>query len=187
MILRAAAAIARFFGQIGKDAFHSLPTVGKWLDDIIRWPFSLVLGGSPPLPSYEPNVMRSDIINEFKKARRATAVEVLGRDIVATVRKFCAAAKAERDTMDLPGVDTGVMALLLTMDDNELRALLNASDPAIRKFSMGRKHGIHGVPALGVHYLAPANARASRPSLDHRRWKEQAELLRNIEDRFKVG
>ena len=115
MILRMAAAIARFFGRIGKDAWNSLPTAGKWLDDIIRWPFSLVFGGGAPLPAYEPHVQRSDIVDEFKRARQAAAVEVLGRDIVASVRKFCAASGADRATMDLRGIDSGAMGLLLTM------------------------------------------------------------------------
>lgn len=187
MILRMAAAIARFFGRIGKDAWNSLPTAGKWLDDIIRWPFSLVFGGGAPLPAYEPHVQRSDIVDEFKRARQAAAVEVLGRDIVATVRKFCAASGADRATMDLRGIDTGAMALLLTMGEDELRVLSRASDPAIRKFCLSKAHGVYGVPMVGVHQPIPANDRSPRPSSDRRRWEEQATLRRVVEDRFRLG
>lgn len=187
MLLRMAAAIARFVGTIGKGAWNSLPSAGKWLDDIVRWPFSLLFGGGSPLPAYEPNLTRADVVDEFRKARQAAAVEVLGRDIVATVRKFCAAPKAERATMNLRGVDTGAMAFLLTMGEDELNALSRASEPAIRKFCLGKPHGVYGVPVVGVHQPIPANDSSPRPSSDRRRWKEQAELHEAVENQFKVG
>lgn len=187
MILRMAAAIARFFGRIGKDAWNSLPAAGKWLDDIIRWPFSLVFGGGAPLPAYEPNFRRADVVDEFKRARQAAAIKVLGRDIVASVRKFCTASEADRATMDLRGIDAGAMALLFTMGKDELRALSRASDPAIRKFCLGKPHGVYGVPVVGVHQPIPANDSSPRPSSDRRRWKEQAELHVAVENQFKVG
>lgn len=187
MLLRMAAAIARFVGTIGKGAWNSLPSAGKWLDDIVRWPFSLLFGGGSPLPAYEPNLTRADVVDEFRKARQAAAVEVLGRDIVATVRKFCAAPKAERATMNLRGVDTGAMALLLTMGEDELNALSRASEPAIRKFCLGKQHGIHGVPIIGVHQPNPIDARSPRSSPDRRRWDDEARLRDAVESQFKVG
>lgn len=187
MILRMAAAIGRFFGRIGKDAWNSLPTVGKWLDDLVHWPFSVMFGGGAPLPAYEPNVRRADVVDDFNRARKAAVVEVLGRDVVATVRKFCAASGADRATMDLRGIDTGAMALLLTMGKDELRALSRASDAAIRRFCLGKPHGVYGVPMVGVHRPIPANDTSPRPSSDRRRWEEQAELRGAIENRFSVG
>lgn len=187
MLLRMAAAIARFVGSIGKGAWNSLPTVGKWMDDIVRWPFSLLFGGGTPLPGYEPNMTRTDVVEELKKARQAAAVEVLGRDIVATVRKFCAAPRAERATMSLRGVDTGAMALLLTMGENELNALCRASEPAIRKFCLGKPHGIYGVPMVGVHQPNPVEARSPRSWPEQRRWDDEERLRRAVESQFKVG
>ncbi|MDX3975766.1 hypothetical protein [Shinella sp.] len=190
MIARFAAALAattRFFTQLGKDALSGLPNAGRWFEDIVSYPFRLIFGGGNPLPHYEPTVTKPDVIEEFKQARRAAAtLHTIDPSGIESVRKFCNANQMARDGMDLSAIQDDARVLLLTMGDDELAALGKAGPGQIRKFVAGMQHGIHGVPVVGVHSPVPANDRSPRNSLDHRCWKIQAILRREIENRFKL-
>jgi len=189
MVSRIAAAIARVLATVGKDFWSSLPSLGRWIDDVISWPFRLLAGGGSPLPHYEPTVTKSNVLDDFKEARRAAAsLRTVDPSGIDSVRKFCSVkSQTIRDTQDLSAISHDARVLLLTMGDDELFALGRAGPGQIKKFVDGKHHGIDGVPVVGVHAPIPASDRSLRSSLDHRRWKTQALLRRDIENRFKLG
>lgn len=76
MFARIADAIARAIASMTKDFWYSLPKIGKTLDDVIRWPFSLVFGGGGALPHYEPTMARADVGEVLKQAREKAAASV---------------------------------------------------------------------------------------------------------------
>ncbi|MEW9616931.1 hypothetical protein AB3G45_24295 [Shinella sp. S4-D37] len=174
---------------MGRDFWNSLPTIGKTFDDMISWPFRAIFGGGMPLPHYEPTMARADVGEVLTKAREkaAASVHVFDPSGIETVRKFCKAKKDDRYDMDISAVLAESRALLLSMSGDELQALGKASPGQIKRFLDGKRHGIDGVPVVGVHAPYPANDRSPRSSLDYRRWKAEAHLKRNIEDRFKLG
>ena len=188
MLARITAAIARVLAIMGKDIWNSLPTVGRTIDDIIAWPFRLLGGSGSPLPLFEPTIAKSGVLDDFKQARRAAAslynIDPLGID---TVRKYCNANQKARDGIDLSAIQDDARVLLLTMGDDEFAALGKAGPGQIKKFVDGKQHGIHGVPVVGVHSPVRANDRSPRTALDHCRWKTQAILMRDVENRFKIG
>jgi len=188
MFARIAAAIARAIASLGKDFWNSLPKIGKTLDDVIRWPFSVLFGGggSAPIAHYEPTMSRADVVEGFKAARQAAAVHAFDPSGIETVRKFCSAPKHLRDDMDISALPSDVRALLLTMSDDELFALRNASPGQIKKFLDGKRHQIDGVPLVGVHKPLPTKLQSPRSELDHRLWAVQARLQKAVENRFKV-
>lgn len=187
MISRIAAAIARAIASIGKEFWDSLPTIGRTLDDLIRWPFSLFVGGNAPVARYEPTMNRSDVLENFKAARQAAAVHAFDPSGIETVRKFCAAPAHQRVDMDISAVPAEPRAILLTMSDDELFALGNAAPGQVKKFLDGKRHEIDGVPVVGIHKALPLPKRSPRPELDHRLWAVQARLQKAVENRFKVG
>jgi hypothetical protein len=189
MFGRIAAAIARVLATMGKDFWSSLPGIGRTIDSVIEWPFRVLFGGASPLPHYEPTITKSGVIDDFKQARRAAAslhtIDPFGID---TVRRYCnAKSQTIRDTLDLSAIRDDARVLLLTMGDDELAALGKAGPGQLKKFVDGKRHGVDGVPIVGVHAPIPANDRSPRPSLDHRRWKTEALLKRDVENRLKLG
>lgn len=189
MIGRIIAAAWRAIATMGKNFWSSLPTIGKVADDLISWPFRVLFGGGTPLPHYEPTMARADVGEVMKKAREkaAASVHVFDPSGIETVRKFCKSRKDDRADMDISAVPAEARALLLSMSDDELHALGKASPGQVKKFLDGKRHQIDGVPVVGVHSPVPANDRSPRPSLDHRRWRDEAVLRRAIENRFKLG
>jgi hypothetical protein len=172
---------------MGKDFWASLPAIGRGIDDVISWPFRLLGGGGSPLPHYEPTITKSGILDDFKQARRAASLQTIDPSGIETVRKFCAAPPQRRAHMDISAVPSNARAMLLTMGDDELSALGKAGPGQIKKFVDGKQHGVFGVPVVGDHAAVPANNRSPRPSFDHRRWKTQAVMKKDIENRFKLG
>ena len=186
-MLRFAAALARAIAQMGKDFWNALPTIGKVADDLVSWPFRVLFGGGAPLEHYEPTTTRPDVIETFKAAREAAAVRSFDPSGIETVRKYCNARKDDRAAMDISAVPSEARLLLATMSDDELHALGRAGPGQIKKFLDGKQHGVDGVPVVGVHKPAPANDRSPRPAFNHRQWRDQALLKRDIEHRFKIG
>ena len=188
MFGRLAAAIARAIAAMGKDFWASLPAIGRTIDGVIEWPFRMLFGGAAPMPHYEPTITKPDVVEEFRHARRAAAsVRRVDPSGIDTVRKFCAAPRHVRADMDVSAVPSNARAMLLTMGDDELDALSKAGPGKVKKFIDGKDHEIPGVPVVGVHAPFPANDRSPRQSLDHRRWKTEALLTSNVENRFKLG
>lgn len=128
-------------------------------------------------PSYTPGSSKSDIIQELQEARAAAAeVRHFDPSGLELCKKFCLSAKHQRDSMDLSVLPSDARVLLLTMDDHELKALGYGGPGQIRKFLVGKDHGLHGVPVVGVH--SPAEP-AKRQSLAGRiAWQQEALEMR---------
>lgn len=122
-------------------------------------------GGSGGVPAYTPSSSRTDMANVLHEARAAAAVPTIDPSGLALTKRYCTAKKTERETMDLSVLPAEARLMLLTMDDNELAALGNAGPGQIRKFLVGKDHGLHGVPVVGIH-VPPAPA--ERPSVARR-------------------
>lgn len=148
MLRAIARALAAAVSGLCKGALWTL----RFTEQVIRWPFSVVFGsggGGRPSPHFEPQTSGVQLLDEFEAQRaRQAAVQELNRDGVDTVIKYAKAPAHARPTIDLGGLKSDVRATLITMDDNELRALAQAGVGAIRRFVEGREHGIHGVPIL---------------------------------------
>lgn len=156
--------------------------VVNWTEQLIRWPFSMIFGsggGAMPTPEYKPDVSGAQLLDEFEQTRqRQAAVHDLDRDGVSTVMKYAKASEAARPTIDLGGLSKDVCAMLITMDDHELRALAQAGIGAVRRFIDGKAHGIHGVPVVASLAGAPA-APATEMSAEERvLWKVRSRLLK---------
>ncbi|WP_331373356.1 hypothetical protein [Sinorhizobium chiapasense] len=159
----------------------------RWTEQLVRWPFSLVFGsgaGGMPNSDYKPDVSASQILDEFEEARaRRAAVHDQDRDGVSSVIKYAKAPAHARTTIDLGGLKADVRATLLTMDDNELRALAQAGLGAVRKFVEARDHGIHGVPVIkpraSAAELAPKQVTAEERML----WKVRSRMLKSEQSR----
>lgn len=131
-------------------------------------------GGSGGVPSYTPTSSRSDIADVLQQARVAAAVPSIDPSGLALTKRYCTATKTERETMDLSVLPSDARVLLLTMDDHELAALGNGGPGQIRKFLVGRDHGLHGVPVVGVH-VPPTPAPAKPRSVAERvAWQTEA-------------
>lgn len=187
-IVAAFTAAVRLLGQIGRDAVNGLPVAGKWLDDLFSSPFRVLFGGKPPLPSFEANLTKPDILEEFQHARRSASLHRVDPSGIETVRKYCTAKnRSFRDGMDLSAIQADARVLLLTMDETELGELGKAGPGQIKRFLDGKPHNIHGVPVVGVHRPPPGYTRPPETEFDHDGWKQKAVLLREIENRFKLG
>ncbi len=108
-------------------------------------------GGSGGVPSYTPTSSRVDMANVLQEARAAAAIPTIDPSGLALTKRYCKATQSERETMDLSVLPSEARLLLLTMDDHELSALGNGGPGQIRKFLIGKDHGLHGVPVVGVH------------------------------------
>jgi hypothetical protein len=153
----------------------------NWTEQLIRWPFNVVFGsggGGTPKPEYVPDVSSAQLLDEFEANRqRQAAVHDLDRDGVSTVTRYASAPKRLRDGMDLSAVNADPRAVLLTMDDQELKTLSLAGPGKIRKFLEGKDHGIFGVPAV-----KPACKKV--PEAQSTEMTAQERVLRNIRDRM---
>lgn len=149
MLKAIARALAAAVSGLCKGAIWTL----NFTEQVIRWPFSVVFGsggGGRPNPHFEPTSSGVELLDEFNANRaHAVAVHELNRDSIDTVVKYARTTPSARSTIDLGNLAKDVRATLLTMDDNELRALAQAGIGAIRRFVEGREHGIHGVPSVG--------------------------------------
>lgn len=142
--------------------------VVNWTEQLLRWPFSLIFGSGGrgyPASDYKPDISAEQLLTEYDEARaRQSAVHVLDRGGISSVLKFAAAPHRVRVDMDLSAVNASARATLLTMDENELKALSLASPGQIRKFLDGREHGIFGVPvARPIEGAIGAPERAATP------------------------
>lgn len=130
-------------------------------------------GGSGGVPSYTPTSSRADLANVLQDARAAAAVPTIDPSGLALTKRFCKATQPERDCMDLSVLPSEARLVLLTMDDNELTALGNGGPGQIRKFLVGKDHGLHGVPVVGVHVPPPPTVK--RESVAERvAWQTEA-------------
>ncbi|ARQ56865.1 hypothetical protein Kim5_CH00757 [Rhizobium sp. Kim5] len=180
------ASAAKFIGQVGIDLVNGLPTVGRWLDDIISWPFRTLFGGSQAQPSYTPEYQTADLLDVLKEARQDAKAKVtrLDRNGIDSVLAYARAHRDDRATMRLPkSLDPRVRAALLTMDDAALRKLHTAGIGQVRRFVDGMPHGIPGVPAFGENLTTAANDIPPKGLSTHEQmlWKIRAQLLKNKE------
>lgn len=145
-----ARALAAAVSGLCKGAIWTL----NFAEQVVRWPFSVIFGsggGDRPNPHFAPTTSGVELLDEFNAQRkRQAAVHELDRDGIDAVIKYAKAVPSARSTIDLGGLRKDVRATLLTMDDNELRALAQAGVGAVRKFIEGRDHGVHGVPVVGL-------------------------------------
>lgn len=177
MLRAIARALAAAVSGLWKGALWSL----NFAEQLVRWPFSVVFGssgGSRPTPHFEPQTSGVELLDEFAEQRaRQAAVHELNRDGIDTVIKYAKAPAHARPTIDLGGLKADVRATLITMDDNELRALAQAGIGAIRRFVEGRQHGIHGVPL--VRAIPADNAPTAGMTAEERvLWKVRSKLLK---------
>lgn len=181
MLKRIAAVLAAAASKI----IGSMPTVGKWLDDIISWPFRTLFGGGREAPSYSPDIPASDFTGVLKNARETAAAKErkFDRSVLDSVLEYCRAHPDARATMKLPqGLDPRIQASLLTMDDAALRALSRAGMSQIKRFVEGIPHSILGVPGFGEIRRVAANDTAPRVShRDQILWKVRAGLEKDAE------
>ncbi|ACP24370.1 hypothetical protein NGR_c05770 [Sinorhizobium fredii NGR234] len=153
----------------------------NWAEQFLRWPFSIIFGsggGGMPSPEYKPDVSSAQLLDEFDEARRRqAAVHDLDRDGISTVTKYASALPKARPTIDLGGLNKDIRATLLTMDDNELKALSKAGIGAIRKFIAGADHGVHGVPVVRSVEISEA----PKEMTEHEQvlWKVRSRMLKS--------
>lgn len=172
-------------GQMIAAAMSALAAGVSWTGQLarglVRLPFELIGGGQPMPAPYEPEVQRTDILDEFLEARkRAAAVHTLDRDGIDTVIQYCHTHRDDRPKFALPkSLDRDVLVALRTMDDAALRALATSGVSKIRRFMDCKEHGILGVPALAaaVHKPLPEPPISMT---EHERilWKVRAQLER---------
>ncbi|QND41808.1 hypothetical protein HB770_03995 [Rhizobium leguminosarum bv. viciae] len=165
-----AAAIARIF-KMGVGAL-------RWGENLVLSPFRAIFGGggAMPRPEFAPGMTSSEILDEFEARRQAAAaVPDLDRDGIAIVTRYAKALPDSRPTMDLSALNPDVRLTLLSMDDNELRALSQAGVGAVRKFVAGDKHGVFGVPIVGS-----VKESIAKPALTcDEKWKIRALMLKD--------
>lgn len=123
-------------------------------------PFRLVAGHGPtsqPTAHFEPSITPVALLEDLKQqSTRTAALRELDRDGLRTVTSYIKAMPFNRPTVDLSGLPKDVRATLITMTDLELRTLGNGGPGAIRKFIIGRDHGVHGVPVVRPVAVKPA-------------------------------
>lgn len=170
--------IAAILAAAATKIIGSMPTLGKLLDDIVSWPLRTLFGGGRDNPSYKPDIPAADYVDVLKSARGTVSAEVkkYDRNTLDSVLEFCRAHPDTRATMKLPkSLDPRVQAMLLTMDDNELRTLSRAGMSQIKRFAEGIPHSIVGVPGFGEIRRVAANDTAPRMShRDQILWKVRA-------------
>ncbi|MFQ6238243.1 hypothetical protein [Sinorhizobium meliloti] len=187
MLRAIARALAAAVSGLCKGAIWTL----NFVEQVIRWPFSVIFGsggGGRPNRHFEPAASGVELLDEFNANRaHAAAVHELNRDGIDTVVKYAKATPLARSTIDLGGLAKDVRSTLLTMDDNELRALAQAGIGAIRRFVEGREHGIHGVPV--VRAISADNAPTAGMTAEERvLWKVRSRLLKGQQcDDFKLS
>lgn len=108
-------------------------------------------GGGGEVPAYTPTSSRAGMASALQEARVAAAVPSIDPGGIALTKKFCKATETERETMDLSFLPSEARFMLLTMDEHELKSLGQAGPGQVRKFLVGKEHGLHGVPVVGVH------------------------------------
>lgn len=157
----------------------TISSIVNWMEQVVKYPFTLLGSGNPPMPNFAPQTTKSDIVEDFKLARASLAVRTLDPTGIDTVRKFAQSPQHVRETTDLSAIPADARALLLTLGADELKTLAQAGPGEIRKFLIGKQHSIHGVPVVGVHAPLPANDSLPKEEpLDHRLWKVRSKLLK---------
>lgn len=153
--------------------------VVHWTEQLVRWPFSLIFGNgggrAMPTPEYKPDVSSAQLLDEFDEARaRQAAVHDLDRDGISKVIRYAKALPEARTTMDLSSLGKDVRTTLLTMDDNELKALVQAGIGAVMKFVSGRQHGVLGIPVVGSIKQSSSSRELSPDDI----WKIRALMMK---------
>jgi hypothetical protein len=170
--------IAAILASAASKVIGSLPTAGKWLDDIVSWPFRTLFGGGRDAPSYTPDIPAADYTDVLRNARETANVQTkkFDRNVLDSVLEYCRAHPDARDIMKLPqGLDPRIQATLLTMDDAALRALSRAGMSQIKRFVEGIPHSILGVPGFGeIRRVAANDAAPKMTPGDHVAWKVRA-------------
>ncbi|KQZ50308.1 hypothetical protein ASD54_08620 [Rhizobium sp. Root149] len=178
--------IAALLASAASKLINSLPTAGKWLDDLLSMPFRTVFGGGGGAPSYTPDVQTADLLNTLKDAREAAQAEAhrLDRNDIESVLEFAKAHRDTRATMSLPKTLTPeVRAALLQMDDVALRKLYTSGIGQVRKFLAAKPHGIQGVPSFGERLPTVADEPMPKGMTVHEAmvWKIRAKMLKPTE------
>ncbi|OLP54869.1 hypothetical protein BJF92_13765 [Rhizobium rhizosphaerae] len=173
------AAIARAFQLIGKGA--------DWLIDL---PFAAVrsIAGTPryapghTLPDFTPKTDFADLEGVYAQTKKSADVVALNKFAFDTVKGYVKAAEHARPDIDLSALPDEVRITLLSMDDNECKALRDAGDAALHKFAGGRDHRVHGVPAVGS--VRPTlKSKVRRERTNHHAWLEEARALKPTQSR----
>jgi hypothetical protein len=171
--------IATILANAASKIIGSLPTVGKWLDDIVSWPFRKLFGDGRDAPSYTPDIPASNYVEVLRNARETASAETkkFDRNVLDSVMEYCRAHPDTRAVMKLPkGLDPRIQSLLLTMGDDQLRALSRAGMSQLKRFVEGIPHNVIGVPGFGEIMRIAANDAAPRMSSDdHIAWKLRAQ------------
>ncbi|TAZ73806.1 hypothetical protein ELH70_14630 [Rhizobium ruizarguesonis] len=156
MLKAIANAIARLF-KCGVGAL-------SWAENLVFSPFRAIFSGGEPLPrpDFTPTMSSRDLLEEYLTNRQAQ-LRHCHRDAIESVMKYAAGKAGARATMDLSSVRGDARSTLLTMDDNELKALAAAGPAKVRRWIEGEDHGIFGVPAVAPSKSTGPTPASSQP------------------------
>ncbi|MFN7103011.1 MAG: hypothetical protein ACK4N1_10360 [Pseudorhizobium sp.] len=163
-----------------RTGISHIPSILDWTEQLVTTPFRWLGAGQQPLPSFAPRMTPPDLENDYQMARTAaSAVYRLDPGGIDIVRKFCKSPRHQRADMDLSALPSEARVVLLTMSDTELLALGNSGPGAIRKFVVGKEHGVHGVPVIGVHSTPANDVRRTAMATDESvAWKAVGQRLK---------
>ncbi|MGJ7040872.1 hypothetical protein J2Y63_004140 [Shinella sp. BE166] len=164
--------IAAILASAASKIIGSMPTAGKWLDDIISWPFRTLFGGGREAPSYTPDIPAANYVDVLKNARETAASQAkkFDRNIMESVLEYCRAHPDARATMKLPtNLDPRIQAKLLVMDDAALRALARGGASQLKRFIEGIPNDAAMSRGDIVLWKARANAEKDAAPFVHQR------------------
>lgn len=169
--------IAAVLAAAASKLIGSLPTAGKWLDDIVSRPFRTLFGGGRGNPSYTPDIPAADYVDVLKDARETATSQAkkFDRNIMESVLEYCRAHPDVRATTKLPtNLDPRIQAQLLTMDDAALRALARGGASQLKRF-------LDGIPGDQFRLVAANDAVPTMSPHDHVMWKVRAHAEKDAE------
>ena len=164
--------------------------LGKGVDWVIDLPFAAVRGiagthrytpGHTP-PDFTPKTDFGDLDGVYTQTKKSADVVSLNKFAFDTVKGYVKAAEHARPDIDLSALPNEVRITLLSMDDDECKALRDAGDAALHKFAGGRDHRVHGVPAVGSIKPTP-KSKARRERTNHQTWLEEARAMQPTQSR----
>ncbi|MCR6502474.1 hypothetical protein MUO32_25945 [Shinella sp. CPCC 101442] len=155
----------------------SIPTIGKWFDDIVSMPLRTLFSGGREAPSYTPDIPASDYVDVLKNAREAATSQAtkFDRNIMESILEYCRAHPDIRATMKLPtNLDPRIQARLLTMNDAALRALARGGASQLKRF-------LEGIPSDQIKLVAANDGVPTMSPRDHVLWKVRANAEKDAE------